>query len=351
MKLLILTQKVDTTDGVLSFMLGWIREFAKQCEHVTVIALYVGKYELPKNVTVLSLGKEKGVSRVKYLFNFYRYIIGERKKYDVVFVHMNHVYMLLGGLVWRLFGKRTALWFAHGSIPWNLSLATFFAYRVLSSTPSGFRLTTSKLRIIGQGINTNYFRPPEKEREGVSPIRLLVIGRISPAKDYETLLCGIKKIHEKKKYPVILDIVGGAGTPEQESYFSRMKKLTEELGIAHIVNFHGATSHDATLQFFQKADIFVSTAINGSFDKAMGDAMSTGLPVVTCSEAMLEVLGTLAPRFYFQKSNVDELVARLEELIALDHKERNQLGLTLRRIIEEEHGLTYFITKVLRSYQ
>ena len=61
MKLLILTQKVDKNDDVLGFMHGWIAEFAKHCEKVTVIALGVGEFDLPRNVTVLSLGKDKTV--------------------------------------------------------------------------------------------------------------------------------------------------------------------------------------------------------------------------------------------------------------------------------------------------
>jgi len=39
MKLLIITQKVDINDDVLGFMHGWIAEFAKHCEKLTVICL------------------------------------------------------------------------------------------------------------------------------------------------------------------------------------------------------------------------------------------------------------------------------------------------------------------------
>ncbi len=59
MKLLILTQKVDKNDDILGFFHGWIAEFARYCEKVTVVALEVHEYDLPRNVKVLSLGKEK----------------------------------------------------------------------------------------------------------------------------------------------------------------------------------------------------------------------------------------------------------------------------------------------------
>jgi len=58
MKLLIITQAVDTTDSNLGFFHGWIEEFARHCSKVTVICLREGKHSLPTNVRVLSLGKE-----------------------------------------------------------------------------------------------------------------------------------------------------------------------------------------------------------------------------------------------------------------------------------------------------
>ena len=72
MKLLIVTQKVDKNDPILGFFHRWIEEFARHVEFVTVICLGVGEYSLPVNVKVLSLGKEKKKSRLKYIFMFYK---------------------------------------------------------------------------------------------------------------------------------------------------------------------------------------------------------------------------------------------------------------------------------------
>jgi len=105
MRLLIITQKVDENDDILGFFTGWIAEFAKNCEKVTVICLQKGEFNLPDNVKVLSLGKEQlsaishqpsALQKFKYVFNFYKYILGERKNYDSVFVHMNPEYIILG---------------------------------------------------------------------------------------------------------------------------------------------------------------------------------------------------------------------------------------------------------------
>jgi len=59
MKPLILTQKIDINDDVLGFFHNWIKEFAKHCESVVVVCLRKGEYDLPENVKILSLGKER----------------------------------------------------------------------------------------------------------------------------------------------------------------------------------------------------------------------------------------------------------------------------------------------------
>lgn len=351
MKLLIITQKIDKNDGVLSFMIGWIKQFAQQCEEVIVIALYVGEYELPENVKVFSLGKEHGVSRLKYLVRFFRYIFSQRSNYDAVFVHMNQIYAILGGVLWKLMGKFVALWYAHGYVPWNLRMAEILSDAVIASTPSGFRLNTGKLHIVGQGINTEQFVPLKREcREG-EPLRLLIVGRISPAKDYHTLLEAIRLMLDEHGQLLTLDVVGGPGTIEQEKYFDDVKQHAMHLGLSEVVRFHGAIPHEETVKYFQRAHVFVSTATNGSFDKAMGDAMATGLPLVTCSEAMEEVLGDLKSLLMFQKRDIDGLIKTLLPILEMTQEERDLLGMKLRAIIERDHSLRAFVGKILRVIQ
>lgn len=346
MRILIITQKIDQNDGVLSFMIGWIRQFANECEQVTVIALYVGEHDLPSSVKVLSLGKESGVSRLKYLSNFFKFILSERNNYDSVFVHMNQVYVILGGVIWRLMGKKIALWYAHGAVPWDLRIAEGLTNVIIASTPSGFRLKTKKLHLIGQGINTDLFLPLKRSVKVGQPIKLLIVGRVSPSKDLATLVYAVKLLVDKN-YKVTLDVVGGAGTPQQEGYFKDIRSLSHELGLESIVTFHGARPHNETVAFFNDADIFVSTAINGSFDKAMGDAMATALPLVACNVAMAEVLGDLKSRLMFEAGNVEMLVARLEPLLSASDEERNVLGRSLRAIIVRDHSLKKFIAKIV----
>ena len=102
MRLLIITQKVDKKDSILGFFHDWLLEFSKHQEKIIVLCLEKGDYKLPSNVSVFSLGKERSISKIRMLFNFYRLISSKRKDYDKVFVHMNPIYIVLGGLIWKI---------------------------------------------------------------------------------------------------------------------------------------------------------------------------------------------------------------------------------------------------------
>ena len=87
MRLLIVTQKVDTNDPNLGFFVSWIKEFSKHAD-VTVIGNEVGSYAPLRDVEVYSLGKEKGASRLLRLFRYRRLLWKLLPKVDGIFFHM-----------------------------------------------------------------------------------------------------------------------------------------------------------------------------------------------------------------------------------------------------------------------
>jgi glycosyltransferase involved in cell wall biosynthesis len=350
--ILIVTQKIDENDDVLGFMHGWIKEFAKNFEKVTVICLERGKYHLPENVKVLSLGKERfkiqdsRFKNLKYFFRFYKYIFRERANYSCVFVHMNQIYVTLGGLVWRALGKKIGLWYAHGHVPYNLRLAEMLSDFIFTSTRSGFRLKSKKVHVIGQGINTDKFNH-NKEKNNL--FEMIIVGRISPVKDYETLINAIE-IFSKNNSNFHLSIIGSAGTEEQKKYLSEIKDLVREKNLEDKVSFRGSIPNREIATHLKKSDLFISTSNTGSLDKAMLEAMASSVLVLTCNVSMVEVLGPYKEKLMFEKGDFQELAGKVEFIAKLSENEREKMEADLKEIVKRDHNLENFVTKIISRY-
>ena len=230
MKLLILTQKVDMNDDVLGFFHGWVAEFAKHCEQVTVIALGVGEYDLPKNVRVFSLGKEKdadlrgirrGLARTMYFVRFYRYIWRERENYDTVFVHMNQEYVLLGGIFWKILGKKITLWRNHYVGSLLTRIAVLLCNHVFCTSKYSYTARFKKTSIMPVGIDTDIFkRDASVERKNNS---ILFLGRISPVKNVDTFIEALK-ILDSSGVVFVADIYGDAADKDTE-YYKKVREI------------------------------------------------------------------------------------------------------------------------------
>ncbi len=268
MNLLIITQKVDKNDDVLGFFHGWIEEFAKHCQNVTVICLYEGMHDLPKNVRVLSLGKEHGVSRIKYLTRFYRFIWQERTNYDSVFVHMNPEYVVLGGLLWRMWGKTIGLWYMHKSVDLKLRIAEKLAHHIFSGTKESFRFKSSKLHVMGHGIDTHFFSPDPTIKRGA---HLLSVGRLMSIKHHDEVIRVAKEETRALR-------IAGSGT-ERDA----LKALASELGVE--VTFLGPLSQKELRDEYRKAARLVHRSQTGSLDKVVLEAAASGCVVDTSDPA------------------------------------------------------------------
>jgi glycosyltransferase involved in cell wall biosynthesis len=371
MELLILTQKADINDDVLGFMHGWIKEFSKHCKSVIVVCLRKGEYDLPPNVRVLSLGKEennfsaKGGSasggqlfnKIKYLFRFYQYIWQERKNYDTVFVHMNKEYVILGGLLWRVLGKKIGLWYAHGYAPFSLKIAERLAHIIFTSTKSGFRLQSKKINVVGQGIDVDKFRitnyPLHRSFSEASELRItndvfniITIGRISPVKGYDVLIKAIE-ILNKEGINFKVDIVGGVGAEEQKIYLDSLKTMVKEKKLERVINFIGAVPNRDIINYLQSANLFVNMSRTGSLDKAMVEAMACELPVLTCNEAMKEVLGEFQDLLMYDKGDYRGLAKKINMIKGMEASKLKNLGKKLRDIVKNYHSQEGLIKKII----
>lgn len=326
MKLLIITQKVDIDDPILGFFHRWIDEFSKYYESITVICLYKGKYNLPANVKVLSLGKENGESKIKYIFNFYKYIIQEKDNYDKVFVHMNPIYVVLGGVIWRIFGKSIALWYTHKNVDLKLRIAEIISNRIFSASSESFRLKSKKLHVVGHGIDIDYFRQDNNDnlnfniKNNDNILRILHVGRITPIKSYEVLLKSIVILRDKYGIDTQVTFIGTTTNKKDNDYFILIKEYINKNNLDDKVNFVGAVNHNEIKKYYLNSDILVNMCTTGGLDKVVLESISLGIPAFFSNKAFLDLLGNVKEYFFYEYNNPELLASKINNYLLIADK-------------------------------
>ncbi len=338
MRLLVVTQVIDANHPVLGFFCRWVEEFVKHAEQVTVITGFVGKCNFPSNVSVYSLGKEEGAGRPKRIYRFCKLFFHHYAKSDAVFFHMipESVAAALPFLIFSW--KTTGLWYVHKSVTWKLKLAERIVDYVFTASDMSFRLPSKKVIYTGHAIDTDFFSPGNSFHSPGQALRMLTVGRISPVKDYETVIRACKILKDSWPRFWTLSIVGGPLMERDKEYLLLLKKQVAELGLERHIVFQGARPYTEIASLYHDHDVFISMSRTGSIDKAVLEAMSSGLTVLTANEAFREIL----PPPYFIEKRSPELLAERIKALAFEPRP----NLKLREIVVENHSLEKTISRI-----
>lgn len=351
-----ITPKVDPRDDLLGFIHTWMSCLARRVERLEVLQLWAGPADgagvggagLPRNVVLHSMGKEgggragKGVQLARFCRVVGTLCLGRRV--DAVLAHMGPIFAVCAAPFARAAGRPLALWYAHGAVSPTLRLAHALVDRVGTSSPAGFRLRSDKVRYTGQGIDTERFVPPPLEPTD-GPI--VSIGRISPVKDYETLLRALARLGGDGRRPR-LEIVGGTHLEAEQRYLASLRGLAAGLGLAEQVSIEGGVPHDGVAARYRRSVLFASASRTGSLDKAVLEALSCGRLALTCNEAFADFFGPERARYTYPAGDDAALAGLLEMVLRMDPAERRARGLALRERVVAEHGVEHLADELVR---
>jgi len=323
MKLLITTQTVDRDDPILGFFHGWLLEFAKHFEQIHVICLREGVHELPPNVYLYSLGKEKSVHYGRYVWRLFSYVWKLRNAHDVVFSHMNPHYIVLAGWFWLCKGKPMYFWRNHAKMNWMTRVAARFARRVFYTSPfSCTRIFPHALQM-PVGIDTEVFTPVVGE--SAEEKSLLFFGRLSPVKRPDLFIRCANRLLEYK-----VDVYGdvqNAGT----QYGADLRNSAGK----HIT-FHESVTNQEAPSIYRTHEIYLNLTPEGSMDKTVLEASACGTLVLVTNTSFTGIL----PDICIAKSDsVEDIVAGIERLRTLSPQEKDIYRKSLQQVVREHHSL------------
>ena len=348
MNLLLFNLATDADDPILAFTTQWINRLAAYYERVDVITMRAGRLAVADNVSVYSVGKEKGYGEARRAIEFYHILLRllRTRRYDTCFAHMMPLFASMGAPLLKLRRVPITLWYAHRNPHFTVKLGLWVSSRVVSAVPDSFPFATPKLRVIGHAIDTDFFSPTPVGERHASPEQdksIVHVARLMPIKHQATLLRAVAAV------PGTHAVIVGDVPPEKDvNYRAELEQLAQRLGITDRVTFAGNQSPEGVRDAYRGAAAAVNLSPPGLFDKAALEGMAVGLPVIVSNAAFDTLLGEDAPllRIPMPDDHV-QLTERLQALFALSEEQRTAIGIRLRQRVIAEHSFEALIPRLV----
>ncbi|HET7045371.1 MAG TPA: glycosyltransferase family 4 protein [Gaiellaceae bacterium] len=329
-RLVFVTQRIDPDDPNLGATVALVRALASRLDEVVVLALDGKPGALPGNARLRSFG---GGSRAGRGARFAAALARELSPRPLaVLAHMSPIYAVLAAPLARPLGVPVLLWFTHWRRSRLLQLAERLSSAVLSVDSSSFPLPSTKLRAIGHGIDTAEFACVDRS-ERTGPLRVLALGRTSPAKGLPVVVEGVRLARERGA-DLELELRGPSITAEERAHRLELGTVAEPLPRERIP------------ELLAGADVLVNNMRAGALDKVVFEACAACLPVLASNPGFA---GLLDEELRFDRDHPAELADRLVALAARDAEERAELGRRLRARVEAAHSTDTWAAGVLAA--
>ncbi len=322
---------MDVTDSRLGFFASWVTALSEHLEHVEVICLNKGRYDLPSNVSVSSLGKETlpaGVrARGMYTLKLFSLIWHLRREYDAVFVHMNQEYVLLGGLLWKLWGKPVFMWRNHYDGDLGTWLAAHMSKKVFYTSSYSYTARFSHAVRMPVGVDIQSAHATDVRM----PHSILSLGRLDESKRAELLLQALDTLASQGA--TFRAIIAGGPTDPHSHYPEQLKQLARTAGIQDRVNFPGPIPDTDKFRYFNSHEIFVNCSRSGMLDKTIFEAMVSGCLILVSSK---DVAGMVDPMHIFRDGDAEDLAKKLSALLAMPEEKKHRATEALASVADTQ---------------
>ena len=352
MNVLAIVQNMDHDDPFGGFIFDWMIALSKKVDRLVILTLKknVEFYDVPNNVDIYSLGKEKytGFScKLYYLYNWHWNIkqILKKEKIDVVFTHMTPTYSVLAYPYF--FRKKIPIvtWFLHPKLSAILKLAHYCSTKVVSATLTSYPYKKDKLVTIDHGINTKTFSYEETNNNKEKVI--LSVGRLSPIKDYITLLKAVSLGNKQFK----LFIIGSPTNNKDKKYKEELLGIIRILNLEENVKILPAMTMKDLSYWYRQCSVLVNATPDGSFDKVVLEAMACKKLVLVTSNNFQEILDPYYNDLSFKFGNYNDLHDKLVSIFSLPLNKRDQITLYLQQKVIEKYSLDSLMGKLVEVFE
>ncbi|MDX6451524.1 MAG: hypothetical protein QOH16_1573 [Gaiellaceae bacterium] len=326
MKLVVITQRVDPDDPALGATVPMLRSLAARVDELVVLTLSAREASLPDNVRIKVIAAPTQALRGA---RFAAALLPELRTRPVaVLAHMSPIYAVLAAPLVRPLRIPLLLWFTHWRSSRLLRLAERVSTRVLTVDHTSFPFASPKVTPIGHGIEVNAL-PCVEQKES---LRLLALGRTSPAKGLDTI------VEAARLAGVELEVRGPSLTDEERAY-------RDTLGVP----VEPPVARREIAGVYAAVGALVNNMRSGALDKVVFEASAACLPVLVSNPGFASLVEGIEPSLQFPQDDEQALAERIRALVEAGPEARARIGRELRARVERDHSVDRWAERVLEA--
>lgn len=209
-----------------------------------------------------------------------------------------------------------------------------------------YGVDTAKCLVIYSGVGPELVTVYQKKRyELHNPVKLLSVGRFHWKKGYHYAIDAVHLLRQRG-IKVCYTIVAGTKPPEELLY------QVHDLDLTDFVTFTQELPQKEVFEVMQRADALLLPSVEEGIANVVLEAMAIGLPVVSSNcGGMQEVLKDAENGFLVNIRDSDNMAARIEELIRLSPRNREQMAIKARETIQNQHSANHLGREMDSLYQ
>lgn len=178
-----------------------------------------------------------------------------------------------------------------------------------------------RFEIVPIGVETKLFHPLGGERIPNNPLQGVMVASLLPIKGYTYLLDALQELR-KRNFAVLIHVAGDG--PDR----AMLLRKAEELGVTHMIKFHGVLTKVQIADLMQKADFAITSTLGETFGAGIAEGLASGLPTVATNVGAVPELIDETRGILVQPADGEALAEGIVKLAGkLDNYDRKAIAL------------------------
>ena len=335
----LITQKYDENDPYRSNVVEWIRQISlnPKVNSVHIITRYKSRNFHNEKCSISNIqSRFKIVSLMKFYFEIIKVI----PKNPKIFIHMGGPYAINLFIFKIILGLKVYQWWAHPVIGLSTRIGFYLTInKLFTCTENSFPINSNKKCVIGHGVNISRF-PLRKQ---LKPFKksLVTASRLTYRKNIHKMINLVDYMNNIYAEEIKLTIYGSPLNRKDVLYQKYLINLINESKLNHVIEILPAVDHKDLHSVYEDHNIYLNFS-ETALDKAVLEAMSTGIPVLSCNECLYEIFSdkNMLDLMYFdRKLDINLLAEKVNKLINLENEDLMKIIVKSHNLIKKNHSI------------